>query len=102
MSISKIGIDHDLRLWPMLSLLLIVVLTPTACLLWFMSRAIENERLAMRKTLEDAYRDDLADAQARLERFWQDRVKNLETWGLSRFSRSENGTVPLDSAKEKL
>jgi signal transduction histidine kinase len=69
---------HELRLWPMLSLLLIVVLAPTACLLWFMNRAIENERLAVRKTLEDAYRRDLSDAQARLEQFWQDREKKLQ------------------------
>ena len=45
---------RDPRLWPMLSLLLIVVLVPTACLLWFMNRAIDNERLAMRSDLEDA------------------------------------------------
>ena len=79
MSIFKKNIGHDLRLWPMLSLLLIVVLTPTACLLWFMNRAIENERLAMRTTLEDAYRRDLAGTQAQLERFWQEQVKNMET-----------------------
>ena len=59
MSIFKIGVGHDMRLWPMLSLLSIVVLVPTACLLWFMDRAIENERLAMRKTLEDAYLREL-------------------------------------------
>ena len=74
MGIFKIGIGHNPRLWPMLFLLLIVVLTPTACLLWFMDRAIENERLAMRKTLEDAYRRDLADAQTILEQFWQNRI----------------------------
>ena len=73
-SIFKNGIGRDLRLWPMLSLLLIVVLTPTACLLWFMNRAIENERLAMRKTLEDAYRRDLSDAQTRLDTFWKNRI----------------------------
>jgi signal transduction histidine kinase len=103
LSILKIGIGHNPRLWPMLSLLLIVVLTPTACLLWFMNRAIENERLAVRKTLEDAYRRDLTDAQARLEQFWRDRVNNLMTaaGGLSQFSRSENGTVPFASANEK-
>jgi len=66
----------------MLSLLLIVVLVPTACLLWFMNRAIENERLAMRKTLEDACRRDLSDSQERLEQFWQHRVAALEEWAL--------------------
>ncbi|MGD0383372.1 MAG: HAMP domain-containing sensor histidine kinase [Thermoguttaceae bacterium] len=102
MTISKNSMGHDLRLWPMLSLLLIVVLTPTACLLWFMNRAIENERLAMRTTLEDAYRRDLADAQKRLEQFWRDRVNNLDIWGLSQFSRSENGTVPFENAAKRV
>jgi signal transduction histidine kinase len=71
---------HDMRLWPMLSLLLIVILVPTACLLWFMDRAIENERLAVRKTLEDACRRDLSDAQTRLGQFWQGRVTDLNQW----------------------
>ena len=67
-----------MRLWPMLSLLLIVVLVPTTCLLWFMNRAIENERLAMSKTLEDAYRRDLAEAQTRLELFWHNRLADMD------------------------
>jgi signal transduction histidine kinase len=62
----------------MLCLLLIVVFAPTACLLWFMDRAIENERLAMLKTLEDAYRRDLSDAQSRLEKYWQDRFAAID------------------------
>ncbi len=78
MSIFKNGMGRDLRLWPMLCLLLIVVLAPTACLVWFMNRAIENERLAMCKTLEDAYRRDLSDAQSRLEQFWRDRTTILD------------------------
>ncbi len=78
MGIFKSGIGHDLRLWPMFALLLIVVLTPTACLLWFMQRAIENERLAVRKTLEDAYRRDLSVAQKQLEEFWRDRLVALD------------------------
>ena len=69
---------HDPRLWPVLLLLLVVVLVPTVCLLWFMSRAIENERLAARQTLEAAYRRDLANVQDRLERFWQQRLTALE------------------------
>jgi signal transduction histidine kinase len=75
---AKKSLGHDLRLWPMLSLLLIVVLAPTACLVWFMNRAIENERLAVRKTLEDAYRRDLSDAQSRLEKYWQDRFAAMD------------------------
>jgi signal transduction histidine kinase len=82
------GMGRDLRLWPMLCLLLIVVFAPTACLLWFMDRAIENERLAMLKTLEDAYRRDLREAQSRLERFWRDRVESL-----NQCAAAENATA---------
>ncbi|MFH1884411.1 MAG: hypothetical protein ABIL62_17085 [Planctomycetota bacterium] len=31
-------------------LLAIAVILPTVCLLWFMSRAVKNERLAVRQT----------------------------------------------------
>ncbi len=41
---------RDPRWWPLLLLLLAVVLLPTACLLWMMSRAIDNERSAVRKS----------------------------------------------------
>ena len=76
--IHKTRTGYDLRLWPVLLLLLVVVLAPTVCLLWFMARAIENEQLAMRQTLEQAYRRDLSALQIRLESFWQRRVLDLE------------------------
>ncbi len=69
---------HELQLWPVLLLLLIVVLAPTICLLWFMTRAIENERLAARQTLEQAYRRELTAGQHRLENFWQRRALQLD------------------------
>ncbi len=47
---------RDPRWWPLLLLLLAVVLLPTACLLWMMSRAIDNERSAVRQVLAEACR----------------------------------------------
>ncbi len=88
---------HDLRLWPVLLLLLAVVVAPTACLLWFMSRAIENERLAVRQTLEQAYRRDLVGVQTQLQNYWQQQSVALEEMasadppasGFARVVRSE-------------
>ena len=40
--------------------LLIGVLTPTACVLWFMNVAVNNQRDASRRTLSEAYRGQLA------------------------------------------
>ena len=75
--IHKKRTGYDPRLWPVLLLLLVVVLAPTICLLWFMSWAIENERLAMRQTLEQSYRRDLAALQTQLEGYWQRRASAL-------------------------
>jgi hypothetical protein len=46
------GRAHDLR--PVL-LLSLAVLVPTACLLWFMNVAMQNESLALRQRLAEAY-----------------------------------------------
>ncbi len=40
-------------------LLLLAVMIPTACVLWFMTEAMENERLAVRQRLVDACQADL-------------------------------------------
>ena len=50
---------HGRGLWPVLAALLLAVLAPTACVLWFASAAMSNERLAVRQRLSDAYRDRL-------------------------------------------
>ncbi|HYW78685.1 MAG TPA: HAMP domain-containing sensor histidine kinase [Thermoguttaceae bacterium] len=68
---------RDLQSWPVLLSLLVVVLAPTVCVLWFMGRAMRNERLAVRQTLADAYRGHLALTQERLQRHWQHKAEAL-------------------------
>ncbi|HNW40702.1 MAG: Signal-transduction histidine kinase senX3 [Verrucomicrobia bacterium ADurb.Bin122] len=51
-------------------LLLFVVLVPSACLLWFVNRAAENENLAVRQKLVEAYRAHLLLAQERAQSYW--------------------------------
>jgi hypothetical protein len=41
-------------------LLAVAVILPTVCLLWFMTEAVKNERLAVRQKLIDVYQEDIA------------------------------------------
>ena len=65
------GYGRDL--WPVLSLLVGAVAVPTACVLWFMNAAIENERLAVRQSLVDAYRAQLEVARKAVDEFWDEK-----------------------------
>jgi signal transduction histidine kinase len=65
-----IGAGRPSGSWLML-LLLLAVLVPSVCLLWFMNQAVQNERLAVRQKLADAYRVNLAVMQSQLEAHWR-------------------------------
>lgn len=58
---------HDAPLWPVLVLLALVVLAPTAVLTWLVGRAAENERLVVRQRAVETHRASLQQAQAALE-----------------------------------
>jgi len=60
------------------SLLLLAVLVPSICLLWFMTRAIRSERIEAQQKLLEAYRGHLALAQERLERRIEQLSDDLE------------------------
>ncbi len=57
-------------------LLLVAVLLPSAGVLWFMARAIDNERLAVRERLTQAYRSQLVAMQGRLEAQWHEVIQS--------------------------
>ena len=61
-----------------MALLLLAVLVPAACVLWFMGAAMRNERLAARQRLADAYRVQLSGSQARLQQHWRETAAALE------------------------
>jgi signal transduction histidine kinase len=63
--------------WLML-LLLLAVLVPSVCLLWFMNQAVQNERLAVRQKLVDAYRVNLSLVQQQLEAYWRQTATTLD------------------------
>jgi len=65
------------EVWPVLMLLLLAVIVPTGCVLWFMRAAMRNERLAVARKLEDAYRGHLLTARDRLEAHWRAKIDAL-------------------------
>ena len=72
------GTGRDIRSWPVLLLLLVVVLVPTICVLWLMIRVIGNERAAVRQQLTDAYRVHLIATQDRLGEHWRKKAARLD------------------------
>ena len=74
------GWGHFFGMWPVL-LLLLLVLLPTACLLWFMNEAIENQRAAVRQGLTDAYSSQLAMMRERLADYWDRKTRALDEIG---------------------
>jgi signal transduction histidine kinase len=88
-------------------LLSLAVLVPTACLLWFMNVAMQNESLALRQRLAEAYLAQLGALQTRLEVFWQRTAEDLEDldrggWAAAWFARvvqsgKADALVVLDS-----
>ena len=72
------GTGREIRSWPVLLLLLVVVLVPTICVLWLMTRVIGNERAVVRQQLADAYRIRLVNMQDRLGDHWRKRAARLD------------------------
>lgn len=63
--------------WPVFLLLALTVVVPSVGLLWFMARTVENERLAVRQRLADAYRAQLGAVRTRLESGWASRLERI-------------------------
>jgi signal transduction histidine kinase len=72
---QKTNLDSS---WPILALLLLAVLAPTACVLWFMNEAINNQREAARRKLAEAYRGQLVLVRDRIDALWEKRANELD------------------------
>ncbi len=70
------------ELWQLLVLLLLVIVLPTVCLLWFMTAAVANERMAVRQKLTDLYRAQLEEANIRLAAFSGSLASELDRGGV--------------------
>jgi signal transduction histidine kinase len=76
---TKLGsAGHDRGSWPVLLLVLVAVLVPTAGVLWFMSQAVNQQRDVARQRLSDAYRSQLAFVRDSLDSYWEQRAVALE------------------------
>ncbi len=73
----SIGTGRPSGSWLML-LLLLAVLVPSVCLLWFMNQAVHNERLAVRQKLAEAYRVNLSLVQNRLDAWCHQTAATLD------------------------
>ncbi len=69
------------RTWLILIIVVIGVMAPTAGVLWFMSQAMQNERLAVRQRLTDAYQSQLQLAAARINDFWKSKILAISRAG---------------------
>ena len=68
---------RDTRSWPVLLLLSVVVVVPTAAVLWFMTQAMRNEQLAVQQKLRAVYEAKLLQMQENLQQHWQERTVAL-------------------------
>ena len=59
---------------------MLVVLAPTVCVLWFMSEAMKNERLAVAQKLAEAYQVQLSTLRADLEAHLTTKIRALEEY----------------------
>ncbi|MCF7981958.1 MAG: HAMP domain-containing histidine kinase [Pseudomonadales bacterium] len=82
------------------------VLLPSACLLWFMTEAVRNERLATRQKLIDTYQQRMEELNAIVEDRWQKRFDGIKEKASSVppielfadfLGLSENGTAEKNS-----
>ncbi|MCC7204933.1 MAG: HAMP domain-containing histidine kinase [Phycisphaeraceae bacterium] len=68
----SVGTGPEAHLWPVLALLVLMAVVPSACVLWFLSRAVGNERLAVRQRLVEVYRRQLSPAPELARQWWED------------------------------
>ncbi|MFO0898615.1 MAG: HAMP domain-containing sensor histidine kinase [Pirellulales bacterium] len=69
---------RDLALWPVLSLLALVVVAAAAGFLWLLEAATRNARLAARQYVADAYKGQLPLAADRLNARWAAELERID------------------------
>jgi signal transduction histidine kinase len=80
-SLFQRRVGRDVRVWPILALLLLVVLVGVVCVLWFMGEAMRNERMAVREQLAEAYRGQLSLVQTHVAEWWKQLRVRLDGLG---------------------
>jgi len=75
--LTRHGTGHDSTLWPVL-LLVLIVLVPSAGVVWMMRAAMENEQLAARQKLSAAYQSQLETVGRSIEEDWQQKLATFD------------------------
>lgn len=75
---DRFGKKQSGQLWWVILLLAIAVILPTVCLLWFMTQAVDNVRMAARQILINEYSERLSGLADTVNNVWAKRVKAVE------------------------
>jgi len=72
--------NHDSNRWPgsLIAALVLAALVPAVSVLWFMSVAMRNERLAVQERMIDVYSNQLTSLQQQAAAFWKERTGTLQ------------------------
>jgi signal transduction histidine kinase len=85
------AIGQDRSAWLMLLFVLVGVLLPTGCVLWFMNDAARSQAAEARRSVEEAYRGQLRLVRDRVDSFWRNRAAVLQAksgeWTAADFPR---------------
>lgn len=68
----------DTNVWAVWGVLAVAVLVPAVCVLWFMSRAMHNERLATTQRLTEHYTNHLGVVSRGIDTYWEERMAAVE------------------------
>ncbi len=74
----RTGFTQGREIWPILGLFLLAILVPTVCLLWFMTEAVRNERMAVQQKVSEMYGSHLNALQQAINDFWEQKGENLQ------------------------
>jgi signal transduction histidine kinase len=72
------GLGRDRSGWLLLLFLLLGVLLPTGCVLWFMNEAARSQAESARRSVAEAYRGQLRMVRNRVDSFWRNRAAALQ------------------------
>jgi hypothetical protein len=75
--LTRRGTGHDSALWPVLWLVLIVIV-PSAGVVWMMRAAMENEQLVARQKISAAYRAQLETVGRSIADDWRQKLAALD------------------------
>jgi signal transduction histidine kinase len=72
------GAGQDRQTWLALLFVLVAVLAPTGCVLWFMNAAAKAQAQAARQSVAEAWRGQLRFIRDRVEVWWEARAASLD------------------------